>query len=130
MKTKVLLLTILLVATMCMVNARDKKIQGTWKLVNEQLDKEGGTQIKLITPTHFMWMMYDKAGKIHGGATGTYTAKDNTYVETLLTHDEPVNEMKAVYEYKIHGKTMTIKGYLEREGVKVTNINEVWLKID
>jgi hypothetical protein len=61
---------------------------GTWRLVSA---KSGGTTIafppgttiyKHVTPTHFVWLHYDRQGKITQAGGGSYIVNGNRYDET------------------------------------------------
>jgi hypothetical protein len=61
---------------------------GTWKLVSaryggrESRFPEGTTLLKHVTPTQFLWVNYDKDGKVFRSAGGSYTLKGDQYAET------------------------------------------------
>src|SRR6516164_47632 len=67
----------------------EQKLVGTWKLVsakyggNEFKFPEGTTMIKHVTPAQFMWVTYDKDGKVTQAAGGPYTLQGDDYAETL-----------------------------------------------
>src|SRR5947209_4910456 len=66
----------------------DDKLVGTWKRVSAKYDGResalpaGFTQLKHVTPGHFMWALYGEDGKVVAALGGTYTAKGEEYVET------------------------------------------------
>lgn len=66
----------------------DNKLVGTWKSISakyggqEVKRPEGYTQVKHITPTQFMWAIYDADGRVGGALGGNYTVKGDEYVET------------------------------------------------
>jgi len=109
----------------------ETNVQGSWKLVNEEMAANGITHTKLITSTHFMWVLYGPNGLLINGGAGTYTAKDGKYTETLAANPNPLFVgAKAVYDYKVEGDKMTTIGFIEKDGVKLMEINEVWEKVD
>jgi hypothetical protein len=61
---------------------------GTWKCVSAKYNgqdvnrPEGYTQLKHVTPTQFMWALYDGEGKVSAALGGSYTLKGKDYVET------------------------------------------------
>ena len=131
MRTKLFFLMILLVTTVCVVNAQDKKVRGTWKLVNEQHLAAGFTQIKSITATQFVMVAYGPDGSILGGGSGTQTAKGGKYTENIVSiGNSNLMGGRAVYTYTVKGKKMTIKGFIEKGGVKLMYVDEVWEKLD
>ena len=131
MKTKVFFFMILFVTTVCAVNAQDKEVLGAWKLVNEKITADGNTQIKLITASNSTWILYGQDGKLLNGGASTYIVEDGKFIETITAHGNPLFKgLKAIYTYKIEGKKMTLNGYLEKDGVKLMENNEVWEKID
>src|SRR5260370_711883 len=66
----------------------ENKLVGTWKLISakygetEQKFPEGITMVKHVTPTQFMWAMYDQDGTVTRAAGGGYTLKGEEYEET------------------------------------------------
>ena len=62
---------------------------GTWKLVSAKYNgrepkfPEGTTTLKHVTGSQFMWVSYDKDGKVFRTAGGTYAVKGEGYEETL-----------------------------------------------
>jgi hypothetical protein len=66
----------------------ENKLVGTWKQVSGKFNgKEfrppaGTTLIKHVTPTQFMFVDYDKDGKITDAFGGPYTLKGDQYEET------------------------------------------------
>ena len=132
MKTKVIFLMILFITTVSAANAKDKKLLGTWKAVNEESIATGFTQIKSITPTHFMWVSYGPYGRHSGSCAGTQDVKDGKYIEFITTNSQNPDLIgaKGINTYKIKKNRMTIKGVIEKKGVILMNIEEVWEKID
>src|SRR5437899_10220971 len=63
------------------------KLVGTWKVVSAKYGgqdaqrEEGITHIKHVTPTQFMWAIYDKDGKVSATLGGSYTVKGDEYSE-------------------------------------------------
>lgn len=66
---------------------KHNKLVGTWKLVSA---KWGGRKVKIreritalkhVTPTHFMWVRFDKDGKVLVALGGSYTMKGEVYQE-------------------------------------------------
>jgi hypothetical protein len=66
----------------------ENKLLGTWKLISakyggkEVPSTEGITRLKHVTPGQFMWLVYDKDGQVQTGWGGTYTLKDDEYIES------------------------------------------------
>jgi len=130
MKTKAAVLLITLVLTSLVCNAQKINVEGTWKIIGSggQAIPENFSQIKLITPTHFMWVITDNEGNIFNGAGGTYTLDNDVYTENITKGLPGMKNFlgkKATYKVKITGKKMTITGKLED-----IEVNEVWEKID
>src|SRR5215470_14061727 len=67
----------------------ENKLVGTWKQVkakfggNDAKLPEGNTQLKHITSTQFMYVDFDKDGKVIDAFGGPYTLKGEKYEETL-----------------------------------------------
>src|SRR5262245_40749948 len=66
----------------------ENKLLGTWKLISGKYDgqefsfPEGTTMLKHVTSAQFMWVTYDKDGKVFRAAGGSYSLNGNTYEET------------------------------------------------
>ncbi|MBV6644009.1 MAG: hypothetical protein KI790_01090 [Cyclobacteriaceae bacterium] len=74
------------------VGASNKKLVNCWNLSKYRDDKEDSYEkypefigyIKLITPTNFVWIKYDKEGdQIYAAGSGTYQYDGQKYVENL-----------------------------------------------
>lgn len=136
MKSKSFLLMMLLVVTTCMLNAQiAQNVQGTWKLIGSSGNPlpEGYTNIKMITPTHFIWTMSDKEGNIISGASGTYTFIGDTYTETILYTLPGMKTWKGkkgIYKVKFVGNTISLDGHLEFDKERKVHNSESWEKID
>lgn len=74
------------------LTAKDLGLSGTWDLKHyrDKLDDsyyeypEMTGYIKLITPTHFAWVKYDKQGdQIYSAGSGTYKFDGEQYIETV-----------------------------------------------
>jgi hypothetical protein len=113
--------------------AEDNKLIGTWKMVSAKYDgQESDTPTRLIcfkhiTPTHWIWAFADPATKdISMAATGTYTLKDDTYLElplyTVGQGVEGIRDKPQNFTWKIDGNKWYHTGTLS-SGVK---IEEVW----
>lgn len=130
MKAKLSVLVMFLLLTSS-VFVSAQSIQGTWKLVknNSSSFPEGYQQLKLITPTHFVWTLNDKDNNIISGAGGKYTLKDGIYTESIdfvLPGMKNLLNKTAVYEVKVEGRKMTINGKIDG---RIENYEE-WEKID
>ena len=131
MKTKVLFLMILFVTTVCAANAKDNDLIGTWKLVNEQSAAAGISNVKIFSSSHFMWVMFDKSGKLLNAGSASYIWEDGKYIETVTVSANPLFVgCKGIYTYKIEGKKLTVSGYFEKDGVKIGENNEIYERMD
>lgn len=133
MKSRTFLLMMLCVAATCMMHAQN--VQGTWKLIGSSGNPlpEGYTNIRLMTPTHFIWTLSDKEGNIISGAGGTYTMSSNTYTETILYTLPGMKSWKgkkATYKVDFEGKKVKFEGHLEFDKDRKVMNAETWLKID
>lgn len=131
MKTKLAVLLIIFATTSLGCIAQDVDMKGTWKMLSrgEVPVTEGYYQVKLITSTHFTWLLTDSDGNIISGAAGTYKMNKDTYTEHItmvLPGMKNFINKKATYTVKIVGKKMTITGKIDN---KIVN-EEIWEKID
>jgi hypothetical protein len=115
--------------------AEDNKLVGTWKMISATYNGQESDQpktmlcLKHVTPTHWIWAFIDPATKkITMSAGGTYTIKDDTYVEmplyTLGQGVEDILEKPQKFTFKIDGNKWHHIGELS-SGAK---IDEVWEK--
>lgn len=134
MKTKRLFIFFLFASAIFIASAQN--IQGTWEMMESSGNPspEGYTQLKFITPTHFIWMKADPEGNIISGASGTYTYNDGVYTESILytlPGMKPWKGKKGIYsKVKFEGKNLIIEGYLEIDSEKKFKNTETWVKID
>src|SRR5688572_28898745 len=91
----------------------ENKLVGTWKMVSAKYGGEvfnigeGLTTFKHVTPSQFMWVTYDKDGKVTRTAGGSYTIKGEAYDEVPeygLSADFDVIKGKAqTFKWKVEG---------------------------
>src|SRR5215475_2985159 len=109
---------------------------GTWKQVkakfrgNEVKIPEGTTQLKHITPTHFMFVDFDRDGKFNDAFGGLYTPKGGKYPETL---EYSVGDVFKIlkgkpqsFECKVEGNKWYHNGTLSNG----LTIEEVWERVE
>jgi len=114
----------------------ENKLVGTWKQVkakfrgNEVKIPEGTTQLKHITPTHFMFVDFDKDGKFIDAFGGPYTLKGEKYEETLEYGVGDVFKMlkgkRQSFECKVEGAKWYHDGTLSNG----LTIEEVWERVE
>ncbi len=115
--------------------AGNNKLVGTWKLISGKYDGQDSDLatrmlcIKHVTPTHWMWAYIDPATKqVMMTAGGTYTIKDDTYVEVPLYAMgqglEGLLEKPQKFTFKVEGDKWQHSGELST-GRK---LEEVWEK--
>jgi hypothetical protein len=116
--------------------AADNKLVGTWKCVSAKIGgkdvnrPEGFTQLKHVTPTQFMWAGYDQDGKVMAALGGSYTLKDDDYVETPeYGVGEVLEQLKGKpqeFKWKVEGNKWYHTGKLS-SGL---TIEEVWERVE
>ncbi|MCI0705616.1 MAG: hypothetical protein L0241_31535 [Planctomycetia bacterium] len=114
----------------------DNKLVGTWKLVSAKYGgkefkfPEGTTMLKHITPAQFMWVTYDKDGKVTRAAGGGYTLKGEMYEETPeygISADFDIIKGKAqTFKWKVDGNKWLHNGKLSNG----LTIDEVWERVE
>ena len=114
----------------------ENKLIGTWKQVKakfggkEHKIPEETTQLKHITPTHFMFVDFDKDGKFIDAFGGPYTLKGGKYEETLEYGVGEVFKMlkgkPQPFECKVEGNKWYHNGTLS-SGL---TIEEVWERVE
>lgn len=117
---------------------KDKPVHalvGTWKCVSAKYDgkdaarPDGYTQLKHVTPTHFIWVLYDSEGKVVAGMGGTCTIKGEEYVETpdyyMGEGFEALKGKAQEFKWKVDGKKWIHNGKLSSG----TTVEEVWERV-
>jgi hypothetical protein len=139
MKTK-LIIPLLLLALTIQVYAQDrssntlqKAIVGTWQLTSAEIDAGGQpvnldmtkvNQYKIITPTHWMYVLYnpdDTLRKVDGNG-GTYTLSGNKYIETLTY-------AKSDFTVRVDGDTYYQEGTLTLPDGQKMQLNERYERV-
>jgi hypothetical protein len=109
-------------------------IVGTWQMVSynygngEQKVSEDTKAIKLITPSHFIWVRYTTNNKtIYNSGGGTYVLDGDNYIENVEFGAKPMIPLlgKCTFIIKFNGDQMFSSGSLS-DGMK---IEEVWKKL-
>jgi hypothetical protein len=114
----------------------DNQLAGTWKLLSakyggkEMKFPEGTTRIKHVTPTQFMWAVYDMDGKVTVGWGGSYTLKGEQYIEFPEYGVGGVSDMykgkPQEFNWKVEGNKWHHTGKLS-SGL---TIEEVWERVE
>jgi len=114
----------------------ENKLVGTWKQVKakfggrESKIPEGTMQLKHITPTHFMFVDFDKDGKFIDAFGGPYILKGEKYEETLeYGFGDVFKTLKGkpqLFECKVEGNKWYHNGTLS-SGM---TIEEVWVRVE
>ena len=114
----------------------ENKLIGTWKQVKAKFGgkeakiPEGTTQLKHITPTHYMFVDFDKDGKIFDARGGPYTLKGEKFEATPeYGVSENFNILKGKlqsFECKVEGNKWYHKGTLSNG----LTIEEVWERVE
>jgi hypothetical protein len=113
----------------------ENKLVGTWKLVSGKQGgqdiqlPEGLTMLKHVTPSHFMWAIYDKDGKVMSALGGPCTLKGEDYEETPEYGIGDFEQLKGKlqsFKWKVDGNKWYHNGKLS-SGL---TIEEVWERIE
>jgi hypothetical protein len=108
----------------CTVSAQEKKnpIEGTWEMVSGKWswpdttdlfpDTDNHRFIKMISRTHFVWIMQDTSRKdIYGFGGGKYTLDGDKYTEHIEMLKSPDMIGKSVtFKMKVKGDTLIQSG--------------------
>jgi len=116
--------------------AEDSRLIGTWKVVSAKYGgqefrfREGSTTVKHVTPTQFMWVTYDRDGKVTRAAGGRYTLKGDTYEETPeygIGEDFDIVKAKAqTFKCRVDGNKWYHDGSLSNG----QTVEEVWERVE
>jgi hypothetical protein len=113
---------------------KQNQLVGTWKLVSA---KWGGREIKIteeikrlkhVTPTHFMWVVYGKDGKVTAAAGGCYAVKGEVY-EEILDYGIGIGGIQGKlhsFKWKVDGNKWYHNGKLSTG----LTIEEVWERVE
>jgi hypothetical protein len=114
----------------------ENKLVGTWKLVSGKQGgqdiqlPEGLTMLKHVTPSHFMWAIYDKDGKVMSALGGPCTLKGEDYEETpeygIGDVLEQLKGKPQQFKWKVEGNKWHHTGKLS-SGL---TIEEVWERVE
>lgn len=114
----------------------ENKLVGTWKMVKAKFGSkdfkipEGNTQIKHITPTHYMFVDFDKDGNVFDARGGPYTLKGDRFEATPeYGLSENFNVLKGKpqsFTWKVEGNKWYHNGTLS-SGL---TIEEVWERVE
>ena len=115
------------------------RLVATWKRLSakyggqESKLPEGMTEVKHVTPTQFMWAIYDKDGKVLAALGGTYTLKGDEYVETPeYGVGRILDQLKGkpqVFRWKVEGNKWFHNGKVSN-GQTMQTIEEVWERVE
>jgi hypothetical protein len=115
------------------VNLLANQIVGTWKMVSQSVkDIDGSSfksdvskfsQYKIITPTHWMYMNYDKDSLKGGGDGGTYELNGNKYTEALT------DNLKTDFTVRVEGNKLMQDGDIILPDGKRMTFNEVYERV-
>jgi hypothetical protein len=140
MKTKLFILTLTLAIS---AGAWAQQQIGTWrissatytnaKMQRETVDQSKHHELKIITPTHFMWITYepdkDNPGKeaFGGAGGGHYTLNGIKYIETLeYASWEGYESNITDFSLRVEGDKMYQMGALSNQEGEKTIIEEEW----
>ena len=112
------------------------KLVGTWKLVSANyggrestLPKEA-TTLKHVTPTHYMWVTFDKDGQVTRTQGGPYVFDGGVLKSTpeygLGREFEAIKEKQQLFKVKFDGNRWTQSGTLSTG----TTLEEVWERVE
>jgi hypothetical protein len=116
--------------------AAANKLLGTWKLVSAKyggrestLPKEA-TTLKHVTPTHYMWVTFDKDGEVTRTQGGPYVFDGGVLKSTpeygLGREFEPIKGKQQLFKVKFDGNRWTQSGTLSTG----TTLEEVWERVE
>ena len=112
------------------------KLVGTWKLVSAKyggrvstLPKEA-TTLKHVTPTHYMWVTFDKEGQVTRTQGGSY-AFDGEVLKSIPEYGlgsefEAIKGKQQSFKIKFEGNGWTQNGTLSTG----TTLEEVWERVE
>lgn len=122
------------------VKSTEPSIQGTWKMVSFQYDrdpveklKENQMTFKTFTRTRWSSASFDKiTNKIAGNCGGTYTLQGNQYRETVEYYSwgNEVIGKTFTFTIEIEKGMLHQKGFMEWKGNSNYLIDEWYVRVD
>jgi hypothetical protein len=118
--------------------SNNESLIGTWDLISYREEENGElieypefiAYMKLITPTHFLWIKYDNEGdQIYEAGAGPYVYDGKQYIETLqVTYPKgsSINGQKIVFEPDVNTNKWIHKKVMNLDNSEVLFIDEVW----
>ncbi len=151
MKSIIILLPLLFGFINRPVEKPKNKLIGSWTLVKYKYGHDAEFNnvpefiyyVKNLTDSHFSWCSYNpEDGNVIGTGGGTYTIKEDTYVENTefwYPSGTSIPGTRTSFKYKLKGNMWTISGYIkevelnpatgEMAPIDSTYISEVWQRI-
>jgi hypothetical protein len=114
------------------------ELLGTWDLISYREQEKGSmieypefiVYMKLITPTHFIWIKYDNEGdQIYAAGSGPYTYDGNNYVESLVVtypQGSSINGINITFTPNVNSNKWIHQKTMELEDAEVLFIDEIW----
>lgn len=127
--------------------SKQNSIVGTWDLISYREQEDGNYieypefvgYIKLITPTHFTWIYFNKEDdEIYAAGSGRYTYQEDTYSETInMIYPTNTGQLGETINFsaRLENNKWKHKGQLPVVSIDTTNgniirdsalIDEVW----
>lgn len=125
-------------------DAENHPLVGTWILVSSnnsspggeffRLDKTNTRQMKILNPTHFMFIQENINGddyEFESAAGGRYELDGNTYIETLdFASWENYRNSYAVFTWRLEDGKWYHTGVLNQPDGEKFLIEEIWERVD
>ncbi len=120
----------------------NKELVGTWELQSYRDQAEDEYiefpqfigSIKLLTPTHFTWIKYDKQGdEVYMAGSGTYTFDDEAYTEEIhMIYPDNTGQINESidFEYQLNDNLWYHQGFVPKVSIDSVGITKDSILID
>ncbi|MDF9798078.1 hypothetical protein OKW21_003341 [Catalinimonas alkaloidigena] len=134
MKTQILLMLTLLLSFCIQLVAQQHPLVGTWQMISSKVidvdgneilqDNSNAREIKIITPTHFMFIAHDIKDDsliFKGSIAGTVNVEGDRYIESpIYSSAEEYNHFKTNFSWQVDGDQFIQRGTITlADGSKV-----------
>lgn len=106
-----------------------RQLLGTWENTRIPGARKATRMVKQITPTHWIWVIYDRENRmVAAAAGGTWSLRDGKYVEDCAFATENVRHLRggaSPLEIRIDGDRWIVKGGVDL----ASREDQTWMRL-